>query len=342
MPSPPREDVLPELARLLNVWIEHDLVVTSATALGHWVRQTAARCSRLPQPTLGLPLLTQLELVHPSPGNEALEPSGELLRHLPERASTLDRYPSALAASVFDRLLRVPEFAGPLLHVLSFISLSGGAITLSWNEVPRREQSNLGWIWLQQLGLMSHVRAGIVFDPTLVPYVLEVPPAKRRMSQAELEERLRRREERAILAEEYVVALERNRLRATGAGSFADEVVRVSIDDVMAGYDIRSYEVTGAIRHIEVKSSAGPRSYFVLSRNEFETAREKGDSYWLAWVEGASRLPEGPCAVAWFRNPAAILARNAGMWEVRDGDLVVHRVSDDSPAQADPRVCSSA
>ena len=80
------------------------------------------------------------------------------------------------------------------------------------------------------------------------------------MSQTELEERLRLQRDRAALAEEYVLNLERERLRAAGKGELADEATRVSIDDVMAGFDIRSFEVTGPPRHIEVKSSAGRAS----------------------------------------------------------------------------------
>jgi hypothetical protein len=65
------------------------------------------------------------------------------------------------------------------------------------------------------------------------------------MSQAELEERLRLQQKRSELAEEYVVGLERERLRAGGEDELAAEVARVSIVDVMAGFDIRSFEVTG-------------------------------------------------------------------------------------------------
>jgi hypothetical protein len=283
-----------------------------------------------------LPLLTQLRLGRTVPAGDAIEPSAELLRHRLADASALDHFPPAIALAVFEQLLRLPDFSGPLQQALSFASLLDGSIAVAWHEVPRNEQQNPGWIWLQQLQLMSHTAGGVLLDPALRPFVLEAPPTKRRMSQAELEERLRCRQERANLAEEYVLAAEQERLRTSGAEGLADEVVRVSIEDVLAGFDIRSFETSGAIRHIEVKSSAGPREFFVLSRNEYETAREKGDSYWLAWVEGASRLPAGPCAIAWFRNPVTILAEQAGLWELSDGDLVVRRVNDDSPLWADP------
>ena len=47
--------------------------------------------------------------------------------------------------------------------------------------------------------------------------------------------------------------------------------------DGLIAFDILSFEVNGTPRHIEVKSSAGPRLFFVLTQNEYETAREKQD-----------------------------------------------------------------
>src|SRR5205807_1591346 len=41
MPVPRTDDVtLEELARLLNVWMEHGLAATTTTALSHWTRLT--------------------------------------------------------------------------------------------------------------------------------------------------------------------------------------------------------------------------------------------------------------------------------------------------------------
>ena len=334
------ENTLPELARLLNVWLEHGFVVTSQTALAHWARQTAARTARLPQPDLALPLLTDLGLAEPSP-NASLKPVGAIVGQFSAETRSLDRFGPPLAQCVFERLLLFPEFSGPLHLTLSYIPLDQELLTVPWGAVPRKDQGNPGWLWLQQLGLMTHTGSVVVFDPTLRPFVLDTPPAKRQMSQAELDKRLHLQRERAELAEEYVLGLERERLRAAGMGELADEVLRVSVDDVMAGFDIRSFEVTGLPRHIEVKSSAGPRLFFVLTRNEYETACENQDSYWIAWVGGASNLPGGPCEVGWFQNPAALLDGHHPAWEVSHNDLLVKRSGDDSAYQEDPW-CGSA
>jgi hypothetical protein len=145
---------------------------------------------------------------------------------------------------------------------------------------------------------MRHDGAEVEFDPALLPYVADTPPARRPVSQAELDERMELQRTRSALAEDHVVDLEKRRLHAAGAGHLAKEVVRISTEDVTAGYDILSFDRSGARRFIEVKSSAGPRSFFVLTRNEYDTARLKRGAYWLAWVGFAAKLPEGPCEVA--------------------------------------------
>jgi hypothetical protein len=328
------ENTFPELARLLNVWREHGLVVTSRTALTHWARQTAARTARLPQPELALPLLTGLGLAEPS-SDDSLTPGGVLADD--PGGHSLDRFGPTLGRRVFERLLLLKEFSDPLHLALSYVRLGSDGLTVSWAAIPRNDQGSPGWLWLQQLELMTHTGSDVTFDPVLGPFVLDTPPARRRVSQAELDERLRLQQERAALAEEYVLRLERERLRAAGMGELADEVVRVSTDDVMAGFDIRSFEVmTGAPRHIEVKSSAGPRLFFVLTRNEYDTACGRQDSYWIAWVGSASNLPGGLCEVAWFQNPAALLDCEHPAWSVSNGDLVVQRSGDDSSYQQNP------
>jgi hypothetical protein len=336
MPVPRTDDVsLEELARLLNVWMEHGLAATTTAALSHWTRLTAARTPRLPRPERAITLLKSLQLAASS-GGDALVPGPALLAEPWDIPGAIDHFPPALARCVFERMLGLTEFSSFLYQALAYVQPSGNALVVPWKEVPRREQGSPAWLWLQQLGLMSHSGATIRFDGALLPFVLEAPTVRRRMSQAELERRLELRQQRADLAEEYVLQLEKERLRKAGQADLAEEVVRVSIDDVMAGYDIHSFEVTGAPRHIEVKSSAGPRQFFVWTRNEYETALEKKHSYWIAWVAGARRLPGGTCEVAWFCNPAAMLRAPHASWEITDGDLLIRRVEDDTPLQCSP------
>lgn len=85
-------------------------------------------------------------------------------------------------------------------------------------------------------------------------------------------------------AEEWVVQYERQRL---SEHPLLDQVRRVSIDDVSAGYDILSFASPASLRHdlfIEVKSH-GTSKRFHWSRNEIAVAREFGESYALYLID---------------------------------------------------------
>src|SRR5204863_9063094 len=141
------------------------------------------------------------------------------------------------------------------------------------------------------------------------PYLTDGPSSGHPMSQAQLDERIRLQRWRAVLAEEYILRSEQERLIAAGCEDLAEGVFRISEDDVTAGFDILSFDVSGKRRKVEVKSSAGPREWFMLSANEYRIACEEGNDYWIAWVGWSARLPNGPCDIQWFQDPAGFLEK---------------------------------
>lgn len=87
-----------------------------------------------------------------------------------------------------------------------------------------------------------------------------------------------------LLAEEWVLSQERERLKDH---PLLDQVRRVSDEDVSAGFDILSFSSPNALQHdlhIEVKSYVGSRRFF-WSRNEIEIAEELGEQYSLYLVD---------------------------------------------------------
>ncbi len=85
-------------------------------------------------------------------------------------------------------------------------------------------------------------------------------------------------------AEEWVVNFERRRLRMH---PLREQIRRISMDDVAAGYDILSFASLTSLQHdlfIEVKSH-GATKLFHWSRNEIDTARKFGESYALYLVD---------------------------------------------------------
>lgn len=115
---------------------------------------------------------------------------------------------------------------------------------------------------------------------------------RRSKSAERLAAELARQAEDGAAAEEWVVAFERQRLLGH---PLKEQVRRVSMDDVAAGYDILSFTSTTSLRHdlfIEVKSHAD-RKAFHWSRNEIATAREFGDAYALYLIDRTRCAEDG-------------------------------------------------
>jgi hypothetical protein len=138
------------------------------------------------------------------------------------------------------------------------------------------------------------------------------------------------------LAESLVVRLEKERLSAAGLDYLAEAVVQVSVEDVRAGYDVQSFDVTGQPRLIEVKCCAGPRERFFLSDNERDTAEANGTSYWLAWVSWAVNLPDGAVDICWVQDLARVLGTHPSPWRVSASGTVIDAIEDDTLLRAAP------
>lgn len=93
--------------------------------------------------------------------------------------------------------------------------------------------------------------------------------------------------------EERVLRHERARLRQAGRDDLARDVRWVSdIDGDGAGYDIASFEETGASRLIEVKTTNGwERTPFHISHNELAVAEARADDWTLVRVWNFARKP---------------------------------------------------
>jgi len=111
----------------------------------------------------------------------------------------------------------------------------------------------------------------------------EVPAVRTPRPPVNYLEREARNASLGLAGEAFVLAFERARLHHLGKPGLADRVehVAVTLGDG-AGFDIRSFEVTGADRLIEVKTTAyGKQTPFFLSRNEVEVSRCGADRYHL-------------------------------------------------------------
>jgi hypothetical protein len=93
-----------------------------------------------------------------------------------------------------------------------------------------------------------------------------------------------------LAGENLVLKHERLRLEGSGRSDLAQLVVHVAVvEGDSAGYDIRSFNLDGTQRHIEVKTTSGPASNaFFISSNEITFGARHPDSYVLIRVSGYS------------------------------------------------------
>ena len=105
-----------------------------------------------------------------------------------------------------------------------------------------------------------------------------------------LQEENRRRGE---LGERYVLGYEQELLAQAGCPDLASRVRWVAREDGDGlGYDIRSYDTQGRVRHIEVKATAlGNETPFYLSSAELDFARRHHESYVLYRVYDVLAAP---------------------------------------------------
>lgn len=103
-------------------------------------------------------------------------------------------------------------------------------------------------------------------------------------------QRQERNSEVGRLGEEFALAFEHWRL--TAHPKLAAKIKQVSLDDDTLGYDIRSYEIDGSDRFVEVKCTEGPLSTrFFLSANELGSANANYGSYVLIRVANIRAAP---------------------------------------------------
>ena len=93
--------------------------------------------------------------------------------------------------------------------------------------------------------------------------------------------------------EEFVLDVERSRLKQAGLARLAENVRWVANEEGDgAGYDILSFDVAGQPRQIEVKTTNGVATTpFFLSRNEIETAKARMDIWRLYRVHEFAKAP---------------------------------------------------
>lgn len=125
---------------------------------------------------------------------------------------------------------------------------------------------------------------------------------KRRVSPLDLAKRLAAQNKIGAIGEEIALAYERTRLLKSGARGNDFDVVQVSLQNVAAGFDIRS-RFKKDIRHIEVKASTSNDGLIYVSLNEIETLHKLGASSYLYVVHVTNVSKREGAVVRILRDP---------------------------------------
>jgi len=129
--------------------------------------------------------------------------------------------------------------------------------------------------------------------PALAPLKPRPPELERLVRKFDQAERDFRNRALGKVGEETVFHIERQRLQGEGRSDLARKVRWVSQEDGDgAGYDIHSYEVSGADRLVEVKTTLGhARTPFYLTRNEHDLAEDRPEAFRLVRLHSFNLEP---------------------------------------------------
>lgn len=125
---------------------------------------------------------------------------------------------------------------------------------------------------------------------------------RRVVTPEELQNRLAAQNEIGAAGEEIAMAHEINRLRALGVAAGKEDIVQVSLQNVAAGFDIRS-KYRKDIRYIEVKSSMSVGGAIYVSPNELSTLKKFGNSAYLYVVHVTDIKKKEGKVIIELKNP---------------------------------------
>lgn len=141
---------------------------------------------------------------------------------------------------------------------------------------------------------------------------------KHAISIEELKKQLDYESELGEMAEEFVIKIETEKLLSK---KIYKSPIRISLIDVTAGFDILSYgENEDEEKYIEVKS-CGTDYMFHFTKNEIQTSKKYGDSYWLYLF---NRLT---MSITEIQNPYKLLfEENSSEWAKEPDGYLIHRI----------------
>ena len=211
-------------------------------------------------------------------------------------------------------MVQRPDFATPLARLMRKMRRrQDGSLEIVPRSVLMPLDETQCLHTLQSMCVVHYSAGALVMTPAVYEAIIDVLGPSAVISEEELLRALELQRVRAVAAENHVVDLEIERLLSGGRQDLAGLVERVAAHNVAAGYDIRSFELDGSDRFIEVKSSTGTAVRFILSRNERRFLEEHDSVAWIYFVPRVHELPSLSRPIVTIPNPSSWIEEYANV-----------------------------
>lgn len=323
-----------ELARLLSAFERRRTIKLGRVELMELANQTAGASYRYPNPESAVELSLAVGLLRKEGQRVSLTEAGVQFLKLSEKRFDLSFAQSNLLFGLFLDDLRIVSHINSLFRHFG----RGASGPIEAKDIPAiwsaSDQATARF--LQQLGVLEE-RGGVLSLNYAFEYLLPTSSTDvTGLTEEALWKRLDAQRIRAREAEKLVMIEERRRLIRLGRRGLAALVVRISAENVSAGYDISSFEEDGSPRLIEVKSSVGGAIRFEWSIREHEMAAKHGQAYWIYFVPFANVLERRTVPIWILCDPIALI--HTGKLVEVPSSFTVSTVTGISPASPRSKV----
>ncbi|MDY6918432.1 MAG: DUF3883 domain-containing protein [Chloroflexota bacterium] len=271
------------------------------------IAQMAGRCDHPPDAEFSMVLGEELGIAHQRDNEMELTDLGRCLLEV-STWPPHDRLNSAQLGLLSPEMIGHPELTRPIISALRLMTRMRDSSRLyRLNSTPLTPAQVVAFQVLQATHFAQVEGESIRVPKERFAVLNAFLGGLSSRSEEELWESLQETRTRAQRAEEYVVQYEHRRLVQANRNDLAELVERVSQYDVHASFDVRSFDCSGTIRYIEVKSSTSRRVQFYWTVAERDFAEEKGPAYWIYFVPRSQELPSLRYPLVLIQDPHALL-----------------------------------
>ncbi len=202
-----------------------------------------------------------------------------------------DRLTKQQGKIIFSIALEKMDIIDDVLSVINMFNIyQNGDFRISSNDNRINYLEDQILRLFQQLKIATYQNGNIIVEKKDKEWLIALISSIRETSIDELLDLLTLKRKYGIMAEDFVLRKEKERLVKIGRMDLASLVKKISDQNISAGYDILSFDGCKSSlipdRFIEVKGSSNNQLVFYISKNEIQIAQKMQDKYWIYCVLG--------------------------------------------------------